>query len=433
MAIISVRDVSGNSIPFINIRIAEGHNGSDEAIYDVFTDYDGNTGWPIPYWPHAGYTLHFNYANVNPKFKSFSLHTELIDDIHVILDSVSIPIEPLRVEGTKFYTGIDKLFQWRSFSLFLAYRKFLNESIEIQLNYLSSNKFNMIRVFGPLNWQETPDYNVGSFNWSRLGEFFSYLASKNFYCEFVPICYKYPTEQQRLVVQMSYDIARPHPNVLIEICNEPSVGDKCNPIEVIRGVNRYSILSSYGIYQPYYTGGIVPHLDYVTIHITRDSAWARKARHAQELQVSLGIPVISDEPAKAVESEFTYPGSKTNSDEFVWHHGICSLYNSGSTLHTEFGKWGGIPSIGSNQQKIVDAVHSNIWERIGPEWQLGKYFGSHSSSSPINHVDNEWAYSSIIGNRALSVRVGNHKSIPRSPWREIESWGPSNSIMLLEK
>jgi len=69
---IQVRDDQGAGIPRINIRIAEGTKSSEEAIFDVFTDDAGNTGWPIPFWPVQDYTLWINTHNVKPAFGNVS-------------------------------------------------------------------------------------------------------------------------------------------------------------------------------------------------------------------------------------------------------------------------------------------------------------------------------------------------------------------------
>ena len=54
----------------VNVRISEGQQPQEAAIYDVNTASDGSSGWPIPFWPMAEYTL---YANVdgnqyNPRY-----------------------------------------------------------------------------------------------------------------------------------------------------------------------------------------------------------------------------------------------------------------------------------------------------------------------------------------------------------------------------
>jgi len=100
MAQIQIRDDAGAPIPRANIRISEGTKPSDEAIFDVFTDLAGNTGWPIPHFPVIDYTLHINDQNVLPEFghvehfvPGVSIHTA--QDIRIVLPRTSAPpVEP---------------------------------------------------------------------------------------------------------------------------------------------------------------------------------------------------------------------------------------------------------------------------------------------------------------------------------------------------
>ena len=93
MSIISVRDTNGSPITLMNMRISEGVKPQEEAIYDIFTDHSGNTGWPIPFWPSDGeFTLHFNYANVNPRFKPLSVSKKDGEDMNVVLDFLEVPV-----------------------------------------------------------------------------------------------------------------------------------------------------------------------------------------------------------------------------------------------------------------------------------------------------------------------------------------------------
>lgn len=341
----------------------------------------------------------------------------------------------LRIEGTQFKTEQGELFQWRGYSMFLAYRRFLaGDDLRPDLAVLRSRRINLLRVFGPLPWPETPDYRAQGFRFDRLGAFFALLASEGFYCEWVPICYEFDRVLQRQIVQQSFDIASQHPNVLIEVCNEPHVNDT-DPVGIVDGLDRRGVLTAYGIYWPYYTSenDPLPTLDYVTIHTTRDAAWHRKARHAQELQHSIGKPCISDEPAKAIEDNFNYPGGKRIPYEFVWHHAITALWTPGSTLHTEEGKWGRVPTPGMRQWEILEAVARDVWGRIGPEWQTGIYKGSHSSGSPVNHIQDIWTYSSVHPNTALSVRCAVSEPLGINGWTVVEKWGEGNSIVRLTK
>lgn len=354
----------------------------------------------------------------------------------------------LHIDGEHFRTESNQLWQWRGYSWFLGYRDFLRgKDIVPDLLWLRSVGVNLVRVFGPLNWIETPDYTYQNFTTTRLGEFFDILAAYGLRVEFVPICYAFDLKIQRTLVQQIYDIAASRWNVLIEVANEPHV-NKTDPVTIIDGgsrlldkVDRRGILTSYGIYQPYYTSANdpLPTLDYVTIHTTRDAAWHRKARHAQELQHLINKPCISDEPAKITEPGFDYPGGKNDPvmtpHEASWHFGICALWTAGGTVHTEEGKWGRIPTPGMLQHRVMEAVRDNVWLHIDPTWQSGKYNGSHSSSSPVDDVEiggqPVWTYSSLHDNRALSVRCALSEPKPRNNWLVAEKWGPSNSFVRL--
>ena len=357
-------------------------------------------------------------------------------------------LEPLHVEGTTFRTASGQLFQWRGYSMFLAYRRFLaGEDLRPDLATLRGNGINMLRVFGPLDWRETPDYDFPHFRTDRLGEFFAMLASEGFYCEFVIGCYLFgeaPT--QWLFAQQIFNIACQHHNVLIEAVNEPSVGSKPDPIDMLTGVNRYGVLTSYGYYASYYARPSVfpPVLDYGTVHIQRDAAWHRKARHAQELQHHTGKPWISDEPAKITETGFSYPGGKNDPiatpREAAWHFGVCCLWTPGGTVHTEEGKWGRVPTPGMLQYTVLETVSRDVWQHIGPGWQTGEYNHSENNDSPVDDVDEPdgdpiWTYTSLHADEglALSVRCGVSKPEPKNGWRAVEYWGEGSAFVQLER
>ena len=347
----------------------------------------------------------------------------------------AVPTQPLHVEGEHFRLPDGSLFGWHGFSFFLGYRRFLaGDNLRPDLAVLRAHGVNLLRVFGPLPWVQTPDYRQEAFDFSHLSDFFAFLASEGFYCEWVPICYAFDLARQRAITQSSYHIAQGHPNVLIEVTNEPHVNDT-NPIAILEGVDRHHVLSAYGIYWPYYTSvnDPLPTLDYCTIHTTRDAAWHRKARHAQELQHSIGKPCISDEPAKSIEDDFNYPGGKRIPHEFVWHHAIASLWTNGSTLHTEEGKWGRVPSEGMKQYEVLRQVGADAWARIGPEWQTGEYKGSHSSGSPVDHIPDIWTYSSLHPHRAIGVRCAVSAPQPINGWQEVSRWGAGGSLVELER
>jgi hypothetical protein len=86
MSQLQVRDEQGKGIFHANIRIALGHQSSDEAIFDILTDPSGNQGWPIPFWPSRDYTLHVNKRDVLPGYGEAEVYVEAGDhDVPVIL------------------------------------------------------------------------------------------------------------------------------------------------------------------------------------------------------------------------------------------------------------------------------------------------------------------------------------------------------------
>ncbi len=459
MAQIQIRDTAGAPLTRINIRIAEGDKPSDEAIFDYDTDLAGNKGWPIPHWPVMPYTLHVNFADVDPRYEALSVYVPApasgeYENIGIVLprvpDTEPIP-EPglfppeqgkLRIEDDTFKTEDNQLWQWRGYSWFLGFLRYCRgEDITSDLRWMRANGINLVRVFGPLPWNETADYRPASFTperFAQLDAFFGVLEAHGLRCEYVPICMAFDLSQQRALVQQSYDVAARHWNVLIEVANEPHVNDT-DPVAIMQGVDRRGVLSAYGLYGGYYKSPAVtePTLDYVTIHVQRDSGWHRKARHAQELQHSTGKPCISDEPAKLTEPGFSYPGGKNDPvrtpAEAAWHFGICSLWTPGGTVHTEEGKWGRVPTAGMLQLTSLHAVRDHVWLKMPAEWQLGKYNGSHMSSSPVDFIRDIWTYTSLHPDKALSIRCAFSAPQPTAGWVVVDRWGPNGSFVTLRR
>lgn len=360
----------------------------------------------------------------------------------------------LHIIEDAFYTEDNEIWQWRGFSMFLAYRRFLaGEDLRPDLRQLRAWGANLIRVFGPLPWVETPDYRFESFNLARLGEFFSLVAEEGLRVEFVPFCYTFGnTQSRREFAQQCFTIMDEHWNVVAEMVNEPAVGDKPDPIDVLDGVDRKRVLTAYGYY-PRENDPLsgVQVLDFATTHTVRDSAWFRKARHGQELQVNKGVPVVNDEPAKAIEPGnpgdptnaphpgFGYTGGKTNPDEFTWYGGVTALWQPGHTLHTEEGKWGCIPVPETRQWDITEAVSANVWAKIPAPVQVGRYTGAHLSSCPVDGKDLQingrdiWTYASLHDTNAVGVRCAVSAPQPKPGWVEVERWGPGGSVVSVRR
>lgn len=350
----------------------------------------------------------------------------------------------LHIDGTTFRTEAHDKWQWRGISYFLGpLRLARGEDIRPDLRWMREMGFNIPRSFGALPWVETPDYRVQNFPYGALDDYFGLLEEFGLRCNFSIGHYRHPdffAYSQRV-----RQIAERYPHVLLERVNEPHVGsEKPDPIEDF-DVAKGSCLTSYGLYGQYYdkVDGLDPTLDFGTVHIQRDSAWHRKARHAQELQHATGKPWISDEPAKLTEPGFSYPGGKNDPlktpQEIVWHAAVCCLYTPGFTFHCEDGKWGHVPAPGSLQRLCAEAVRDAVFKKIDAYWQDGVYKGAHSSGSPVDgkglQIDGQdiWTYSTVHPNAALSVRCAVSAPQPRDGWRVVDRWGPGGSIVRLER
>lgn len=75
---LQVRNLRGDGIPGINVRISPGEQGPETAIFDYEMDASGNKGWPIPYWPNRDWSFHANYDGYsvpsNPRYLPASLY-----------------------------------------------------------------------------------------------------------------------------------------------------------------------------------------------------------------------------------------------------------------------------------------------------------------------------------------------------------------------
>ncbi len=344
----------------------------------------------------------------------------------------------LHVNGMTFRREDGSLHQWRGISCFLLFLRYCRgEDITPDLRWMRAFGFNTPRIFGPLPWKETPDYRIESFDFVKFDGFLSLLESYGLRCNFS--VGHYPGVNWKKFDAVIDDIARGHWCLLKERVNEPRVGPKPDPIRDFPTQNG-QVPTSFGWYESFYnepTSIIPPVLDFGTIHITRDSAWHRKARHAQEIQAKTGRPWISDEPAKVVEPGFNYPGGKNDPAktpiELCWHAAVCELWTAGFTYHCEEGKWGRVPTPGMLQHTCAERLRDDVFLKIDAHWQTGDYNGSHMTrTSPVDFIPDIWAYSSLHEHEALSVRCATIPLKAINGWRIVDSWA-GGTIARLER
>lgn len=362
---------------------------------------------------------------------------------------------PLHIDGMVFRRADGSAFQWRGFSWFLGFLRYCRgEDITPDLRWMRAMGFNIPRIFGPLPWDATPDYRVEHFDFDKLDSFLTLLEAHGLRSNWSLGHYRHPGLKS--FVERFYEVASRHWSVVVEAVNEPGVHGgspsaenpldrrKPDPIELLNGIDRRGVLTAYGLNAGFYDGqpGRDPVLDFATLHVQRDTAWHRKARHAQEWQADCGKPVVSDEPAKITEPGFHYPGGKNDPAntpaEMVWHSAVTCLWTPGCTVHTEFGKWGNVPPAGSLQHAVCEAVRDHVWMKIDASWQTGEYNHSGNHDSPVDDVnepdgDPIWSYTSLHANKALSVRCAFSAPRPINGWRVVDAWGPSHSLVRLER
>lgn len=166
MAQLHVRDSQGRPVAGVNIRIALGQASSDEAIFDILTDNEGNQGWPIPFWPHGFYALHVNMREANgarlkydPRFGETRVLVEPSDgDVLISLPAADGGEHPagalealvgIDTSAHRFVTASGRKQFLRGVTSYLIYKRFLDgEDLRPLLSQLQTLGCNMVRLFG---------------------------------------------------------------------------------------------------------------------------------------------------------------------------------------------------------------------------------------------------------------------------------------------
>lgn len=206
MAQLQVRDSAGHGVPAINIRIALGQQSSDEAIFDILTDNEGNQGWPIPFWPVGFYALHVNMREANgnalkfdPRFGETRVLVEPHDgDVLIILPDASGSEQPagslealvsVDPSAHRFVTESGRRQFLRGVTSYLIYKRFLDgEDLRPLLSQLQGLGVNMVRLFGMVtsfaHWH--PQDYFGKGYYERIPEFMDLTAGFGQYVLWTP-------------------------------------------------------------------------------------------------------------------------------------------------------------------------------------------------------------------------------------------------------
>ena len=339
MAQIQVRDITGLGVPGINIRFTPGQGPSDNAIFDVFTDFAGNTGWPIPYFPVQNWALHLNHANVNPKYlpESFYLTDTDLDNVKISL--ALTPLSRLHVWQHDFYNAANQRVFIKGATDFLLYKRYLDgEDIRPLLAERSALRgvlgplqgANCVRVIGMVSsFSHWYPQEYGDRYYTSLPAFCQLLAQYSLYVYFTIFAdtqIVMPEQAQQLrhyhrVIEALQQVD----NVIVELVNEPYAHQNAtdNPFIFPKPAN---IIFFGGSYDDKLGNELrpVPPEDAHDYHTPRDGRddltvsgfkWAAdQAVNAHPEFRKRGKPVMSGEPQKFADPNDPRKGGSTLSN-----------------------------------------------------------------------------------------------------------------------
>lgn len=158
MSQIKITDAQGRGIPYIPVRFSNGHETSEQAVYDNLSKTDGTQGWPIPNWPARDYTLHVNtgdYRNAAFASESRYVATPGADEEFTLATTGETPaasagpLTRLTAHREGFTNAAGQRVVIAGVSAFMHYERFLKgENIRPLLEQARELGANCVRVFG---------------------------------------------------------------------------------------------------------------------------------------------------------------------------------------------------------------------------------------------------------------------------------------------
>jgi hypothetical protein len=193
-------------------------------------------------------------------------------------------------------------------------------------------------------------------------------------------------------VQRVFNVASQYWNTLVEVMNEPGAYSNISPIDVMRGVNTYSLPTSYGFSggelwtSPATTAYIYPRNGYITWHSPRDRhRFPRNSKDGIELRWGgYNCPIINDEPFGIAEYDKDGGGARTTDlDGWRTHAAISVMMNAGTTYHTQAGLEGRAPSSSEPITLSGGTILRDVWKFIPAKVQTGQYTRQGYNDFPI--------------------------------------------------
>lgn len=352
MSQLQVRDEHGAGLPRINIRIATGHQTSEEAIFDVFTDLAGNAGWPIPYWPLGDYTLWVNDQNVNPGYGQASLFVTTTADQLITLAATGLPptpptpsgpLSPLHRDGWEIRTADGARYIHNQATNYLLFQRYLEGQDITPVLYDGFDGYNVTFLmkivseqagFRPLTPGNYPDF------YAMADAFFADMLKAGKRIEATLLCdcdqIGFSHSDQLTHTDAMYAILRKYPTNLCQLANEWEKN----------GVDAPSFGKPAGVFWSRgssLAGGQcpLPAGDYSTAHLSRSGGGAYL--DAQPYYMSAGYEGYAGTGGPVVTNETRGASNTENSDrrttDPAYFRRIASAMRgwSGGTFHFDDG------------------------------------------------------------------------------------------------
>ncbi len=319
---------------------------------------------------------------------------------------------PITIHGAH-WTANGKPWFWRGATMFLLLERLMKgEDITPELAWMVGKGVNVARVFvAGVPWPgHSWLYDRG--DWSaQLASLAGMLNGAGIRLEATVCTDKGNDPRWEPILQQVYDTLKPYGAMcFVEWVNEPWVqGDGLTYARI----DRYGILSAFGLQPPMGDTGQVPMLDYGTVHLPRDlDHYPRNSKDLKELQDSNGKPWVDDEPLGIADYDKEGAGARTtNRMAVAGHFSIASLFGGGATIHSQCGLEGRRPSSTEPITEALAQTIADIWQFIPAEMPTGDYSRGGLASFPLQWSESEQAstlssqhaYASILGDIAYAV------------------------------
>ena len=354
---------------------------------------------------------------------------------------------PLHVDRPAIRDAHNQCWQWRGFTDFLLFYRFLTDvDIEPFLTERSGLGANILRVLSMVGWDEcSPRFYPQNFPdyYEDLRDFAHLLADRGLRLEltvFADAQIVMPDANERkLHLQDCLQTLQECWNVVIEIANEPFKnlpGGDQEAIDLGQEAQGHGLLIATGEYSSWLP---LDTCDYGTTHCDRTEDWPRRAKDLMDrCDSSDKTPWIGDEPVGAAEVLDPWRRD-TNPDNFAWYAATCQMFGPGATFHCEDGIHSRTP-IGPVQTECAKAffwaLHWMPTDALLHPYQRGD-MGSDAGigNMPILHNDALETRSYCKGNGSqewcVQIQTSRDHATPRDGWRVVTE--PRKGFVYLEK